>query len=284
MDDTISITNPTKNIQLYKDSQYSILSKYNEQIQNGFSETALEDIEACGSVGKYITNAVQNYENELKYKAEYDNLSYHINEINQKINYQEEPISTGETAKKFDLKKEWIEQVSHIPPEEKILSAIWQGWFTELRDQNNIADLKMYLEKMKKIDSSEAEFLLFFKERRGMSLGLGYYPDRRIHRGKRLYLLNQLLEAELIEKDNYFTQMVMPLAIMFTVIFILLLFYDIYFKSHTYILSEYPLVPISGLISALLWVAYCVLLKIKIRYQLTWIGLGIVNFANKMAD
>ena len=275
----------TNQIQAYEEDRDKALSLYLKEAQSEHIKNPLEVIKKNGSFGKFLSNKMKENAIQIKYEIECNNLDYHRTQISNKI--KQLPFSE-ETAQKLDLKIEWFAKVGHISPEEEILSAIWQGWFIELKKGCNVSDYKIYLEKMEIIGSAEAELLLSIG-----NISIIFNPNHRyrrgIHIGKVKYLLDQLLEKELIEKISFMSRFQILPLFFFLVIVICGLFSALSFDEFSLYVSKsfsFNSIWLFGLgtitLSGFFGVFYYTLFRHQVRYRLTWIGEGLVRFSKSI--
>ena len=266
------------------------------------------------SIGTQIREIVnQQVLNPLKRDLEIENINYHLSIIKEQIgnstHSKSRENSVHENVERMELFMNGIESMEKIPKEEEELSRIWEGWYVDFYAGKKTSDLQFILNKMRDLTSKEAITLLNLNEKTKDEAKYidrkKEYADRKnqnykkplfypfvkpikLEMRKELYLYEQLIKKELIEKDTSYKQLILPLSmfsfcIVFLYVFLIFTNYDsrLGYSIFGFLEGKFSTLSIVVFFAILTWTPYF-LRRIRVKYIRTWIGEEIVSYARKI--
>lgn len=117
-------------------------------------------------------SAVKAMVSEIREHQRSENFRIHMKNIQARIHRAGQfdmPTSDQHlrTSKETELVEKWMDEVSNIDPEEKVLSEIWRKWMLNLAAGQDSNELGLMLEIMKKLTPAHGKLLLDIKNNKG---------------------------------------------------------------------------------------------------------------------
>jgi hypothetical protein len=236
---------------------------------NQLSNTLVPSI--TESIGQQIRNIIdQKLLIQLKTEMNANNINFHLNNVKTRLldmeGNDEKMESIEENLEKVELFGEWIGNVENITDKNKSLSKIWDGWMAELSKGKSIANYKICLEKMKQLNSIDADLLLTIRSYRDPFIGHHYIDIES-------YACKKLITLELIRKDYS--------ILFYPLICLALLFFEFFLLSFGVQKTYMDNVKSGSIYVSIAVTILCVIIfMVRPRHRLTWLGELIVSFAN----
>jgi len=231
--------------------------------------------DVSNSIGDRVKNALdQTILRSLREQIKAENLNYHIEMVIKRIRSEDERQhysreSLNDTFKKTELFLEWMETAEDIPPQDAILSGIWQNWLYNLSRGTDNSEQKLLLDKMKQLTHEDADILLIhYPVRRPSFIYMSVFSlNSRPRSGKAEYITKKLHDLGLLNR-SYFLEIVSFLVSITSAFFV-----------KKFITFHEPSSESSLLIYLCSLILPMMFMFLMPNFKLTWLGSRIVSYA-----
>lgn len=287
------IGNNSTGLQANNDIHQSITINNGVDFNKIFAESVLPYVKDAGeeikrnmvaqadcTFGKAVNDCIKGVAENIEKEFAAENLREHISNAIKRAD--DNSFSEVKDPEKMKMLGKWCEDVEKISHAEKTLSSMWEGWAVELSkncDNFNTSDFKIFMEKMQKMNATDARVLCLFNHHQ-MPFPLGTIKYRPFLKDKEEYVIKNLKQLGLIKRCvPPFALFLFSFCLFIGTGLISMIFDTETYKRITEIKT--PFIAVMAMFGMFGTFYIYTSWNSRSSFRLTWIGKGILSFYKK---